>query len=130
MQKVSLHTKNEAETASFQGIVRDLVRDGGSASSDGFFTVAIPAGCNRAEILCFVSNGGAGDLLVYRSTERERSPSSTHLNALAATLAYNARGTRAVLEIPPNGGFIQALQTGLPALAVMQATIIFWRDAQ
>lgn len=130
MQKVSLHTKNEAETASFQGIVRDLVRDGGSTSSDGFFTVPIPAGCNRAEILCAVSGGAAGDLLVYRSVDRERSSGSRQISALAATLAYNARGARTVLEIPPGCGTIQASQSGLPALAVMQATILFWRDAQ
>lgn len=130
MQKVSLHTKNEAESASFKGIVRDLVRDGISTSTAGFFIVPIPAGCNRAEVLCAVSGGAAGDLLVLRTTDRERSTSSTHLNALAATLAYNARGARTVLELPPDGGMIQAAQTGLPALATMQATIIFWRESQ
>ena len=130
MQKVSTHTKNEAETASFKGIVRDLVRDGISTSTNGFFIVPIPAGCNRAEILCAVSGGAAGNLLVFRTTERERSSSSTHLNALAATLAFNAMGSRTVLELPPDGGLIQAAQTGLPALATMQATIIFWRQAQ
>ena len=125
MADISTFQKNESEIASYAPIVRDLVRDGASTSNAGFFEIPIPTGCNRCEILCAVT-GTAGDLLVYRSSQRERSASSVHVRALAATLAYSARGSRAVLELAPGAGVLQGAQTGL--IGTMQAVAIFWRQ--
>ena len=124
----SKFTEQAAKNASLAPIVRDLVKDGDSASNTGFYEVPVPDGCNRCEIVCTVAGGAAGDLLVYRAVTRERSPSSEHIRVLAATLAYNARGARTVLELAPGIGLLQASQTGLPALATMNATAIFWRQ--
>lgn len=127
MSNPSLFTKKESDSASFAPVVRDLVRNGTSTGGD-FLEIAIPTGCNRCEIICAVSNGAAGDLLVHRSIQRERSAGSEHVQGLAATLAYNVRGARTVLELPPGAGVLRPSQTGLPALATMQATAIFWRQ--
>lgn len=98
----------------------------GTAGSS--YTLFVPKGANRVEILAKVIGGAAGNLQVFRQVSRVTDPSGYAFQAIAATLAYNANGTRAVLELPPDTGLLYANEAALPVGAQMFAIATFWRE--
>lgn len=111
-----------------EGLTVDFVLNHTSAGGGSSYPVPVPAGANRAEILCRVIGGAAGNLQVWRQVSKHTDPSGFPMQVIAAILAYNANGTRTVLDLPPNTGRLYAEHVALPVGAQMNVIVSFWRE--
>ena len=112
----------------YEGDVHDFVLNHTSVGAGSNYPLPVPAGVNRVEILCKIIGGAAGTLLVWRQVSKNTDPSGRPMQVIAVTMAYNANGTRQVLELPPNVGRLYAEHTGLPAGAQLNVVATFWRE--
>lgn len=128
MARPSRYTQEIAEDLAVIAKVVDLTFALTLAGAGSSYPVPIPPGANRVEILAVVVGGVAGDLLIDRQLSFANAESSRPMRARAATLAWNAAGTRTVLEIPPGAGRLFASATGLVGAAEMFATLAFWSE--
>lgn len=88
---------------------------------------AVAAGHNRAEVLVSWDAGiSAGDVEVYRREALTGAGNAT-VESLAASIAYNAKGARVVLEIPP-GARLAFGVTGYTGSGPVKALLTSWRQ--
>ncbi len=120
--------QQDAYRLKYEGSVQDFVLNHTNAGAGSNYPLPVPKGCNRVEILCRIVGGAAGTLLVWRQVSKLTDPSGRPMQVIAATLAYNANGTRQVLELPPNVGRLYAEHTGMPAGAQLNVVATFWRE--
>lgn len=118
----------DAYKLQFEGDTQDFVLNHTSTGAGSNYVLPVPVGCNRVEILCRVIGGAAGTLQVWRQVNKRTDPSGRPMQVIASTLAYNANGTRDVIQIPPNTGRLYAEHTGLPAGAQLNVVATFWRE--
>jgi hypothetical protein len=120
--------QNDAYKLKYEGSTQDFVLNHTNAGGGSNYVLPVPKGCNRVEILCRIIGGAAGTLQVWRQVTKTTDPSGFPMQVIAATLAFNANGTRQVIELPPNTGRLYAEHTGMPAGAQMNVIATFWRE--
>jgi hypothetical protein len=123
-----LATRFGRRGASYQ-LALDAGQDAGGAAVGQLATVRVPIGCTRAEVLA-VANQTA-TLTVRRRLDQPAAPGRAELVVAAASLALTAATTgRAVIELPPDSGSVDAALSGMGAVATeVNAIITFWRES-
>lgn len=117
----------EAERLKLCAETYDFVLNATSTGGGSNYPIPVPRGANRVEILVKVAGGSAGDLQVWRQVNKVTDPSGRPMQVIVSTLAYNANGTRAVVELPPDIGRLYAVTSGLTGSAQLSCVLSFWR---
>lgn len=117
----------EAERLRYEAAEFDFVLNLTSTGAGSNYPIPVPKGANRVEVLVKVAPGATGDLQVWRQVSKVTDPSGRPMQVIAATLAYNANGTRTVFELPPNIGRLYAVASNIAVGSQMSVVLSFWR---